>query len=99
MDKKIKRPRLTTAQTKLLSIVYQQNPRPSNDLRCKLASDFNIPIRTVQIWFQNRRAKDRKYNTLVSSSESELSEKAPNKAASASTYDEYYRLFIEENYK
>ncbi|KAI5189201.1 hypothetical protein NEMIN01_0367 [Nematocida minor] len=103
MDKKVRRPRLTGAQSKLLSIVYHQTPKPGNDLRRKLANEFDIPIRTVQIWFQNRRAKEKRH----AAQKKQPSRKEPEGAQPGSitflnsaltSYEEYFKVFLEENY-
>lgn len=53
------RKRIAKEQTDVLEQFYQQNPRPERDDRLRLASVTGLEQRTVQIWFQNRRAKTR----------------------------------------
>ncbi|EHY64620.1 hypothetical protein NEAUS04_2551 [Nematocida ausubeli] len=99
MDKKIKRPRLTTTQTKFLSAVYEQNQKPNNILRKEISKDFNIPIRTVQIWFQNKRAKDKRLRQNKTDININIQPDTDDKHITITSYDEYYNSFIEENYK
>ncbi|KAI5170848.1 hypothetical protein NEFER03_0307 [Nematocida sp. LUAm3] len=59
MEKKM-RPRLTKSQTQFLCLLFQYNQRPTQMLKRQISKDFEIPLKTVQIWFQNRRAKEKK---------------------------------------
>lgn len=59
MEKKEKF-RLSTTQKKFLTLVYKHNPRPCTLLRAQIAKDFRMSPKSVQIWFQNKRAKDNK---------------------------------------
>ncbi|CAO3634824.1 unnamed protein product [Mucor hiemalis] len=52
--------RFTLEQTKTLEETYQKNKRPSSEAKQKLALRFNTTIHRIQIWFQNRRAKEKK---------------------------------------
>lgn len=58
-----KRRRLTPVETRTLMAVFQTNPRPNSMVRARLAQDLGISVRTIQIWFQNRRAKLRREKT------------------------------------
>lgn len=49
-------------QLRLLTETYQSNKRPSRSLRKKMSAESGLSVRTIQIWFQNRRAKDRNQN-------------------------------------
>ncbi|KAH9387285.1 uncharacterized protein NEMAJ01_2181 [Nematocida major] len=94
MEKKIRRPRLLPSQTRLLLVVYKSNPKPGNELRKKLSKEFNIPMRTVQIWFQNRRAKDKRTREKAP----EEKDSAVSSPSVAFSYEEYYNGFLEEHY-
>ncbi|KAI9314201.1 hypothetical protein BX666DRAFT_2020286 [Dichotomocladium elegans] len=55
-----KRTLLNFNQLAILQHSFAKNPLPDNAVRAKLAIDLGVTERTVQIWFQNRRAKTRK---------------------------------------
>lgn len=55
-----KRTHLTTAQIASLQASFANNPLPDAAIRHGLSLSLGITERTVQIWFQNRRAKARK---------------------------------------
>jgi len=53
-----KRRRLSGTETKLLMDSFDKNPKPNSKMRAKLAIQIpGMSERTIQIWFQNRRAK------------------------------------------
>ncbi|KAG5458547.1 MAG: hypothetical protein BJ554DRAFT_1205, partial [Olpidium bornovanus] len=56
-DQQRRRRRVTGDQLAVLERVFEETPKPSTDARSKLANTLGMPIRAVQIWFQNRRAK------------------------------------------
>ena len=58
----VKRPRTTisSGQQDLLKLAYAQNPRPQRTVREDLAKQVGLSARVVQVWFQNRRAKEKR---------------------------------------
>jgi hypothetical protein len=54
-----KRNRLTIAQRLYLENGFRSNPYPSQSLKFTLSAVANITYRQVQIWFQNRRRRDK----------------------------------------
>ncbi|CAG8421329.1 unnamed protein product [Penicillium salamii] len=56
-QKNNKRQRATQDQLVLLEVEFNKNPTPTAATRERIASDINMTERSVQIWFQNRRAK------------------------------------------
>ena len=56
-SQKRKRMRMTPEQLKVLQKAFVQNPMPSASCRSLLAQRLGMDCRSVQIWFQNRRAK------------------------------------------
>jgi len=53
-----KRRRLSNQETKFLMDSFDRNPKPNSKMRAKLAIAIpGMSERTIQIWFQNRRAK------------------------------------------
>jgi len=51
--------RLTNAQLKVLEAIFKKDPRPNANLRNELAQEFDTTARYIQVWFQNRRAKEK----------------------------------------
>ena len=58
-SRKKKRNRATPEQVAVLESFFYTTPCPNSKQREELASQINMPERSVQIWFQNRRAKMR----------------------------------------
>lgn len=57
--KKDGRKRISKEQIDILEASFHQNSRPEREDRLRLAAETGLEQRTVQIWFQNRRAKSR----------------------------------------
>ncbi|CAB4069936.1 ACTR2 [Lepeophtheirus salmonis] len=57
-----KRPRttITARQMEVLKEAYKNSPKPARHIREQLAQDTGLDMRVVQVWFQNRRAKEKK---------------------------------------
>ncbi|KAL3121994.1 hypothetical protein niasHT_008588 [Heterodera trifolii] len=62
MDCGNKRPRTTISAKSLetLKLAYQDSKKPARHVREQLASQTGLDMRVVQVWFQNRRAKDKR---------------------------------------
>ncbi|KAJ1624345.1 hypothetical protein T492DRAFT_1047875 [Pavlovales sp. CCMP2436] len=45
------------AQLQILELVFISSPLPRKNIRAQLAEQLALPIRSVQVWFQNRRQK------------------------------------------
>ncbi|KAF2705884.1 hypothetical protein K504DRAFT_387108 [Pleomassaria siparia CBS 279.74] len=56
-QKNQKRQRATQDQLITLEVEFNKNPTPTAAVRERIASEINMTERSVQIWFQNRRAK------------------------------------------
>ncbi|EQL01168.1 homeoprotein [Ophiocordyceps sinensis CO18] len=56
-QKNQKRQRATQDQLSILELEFNKNPTPTANVRDKIAEEINMTERSVQIWFQNRRAK------------------------------------------
>ncbi|KAF9883786.1 hypothetical protein FE257_002816 [Aspergillus nanangensis] len=56
-QKNNKRQRATQDQLVTLEVEFNKNPTPTAATRERIASEINMTERSVQIWFQNRRAK------------------------------------------
>ncbi|EDV27530.1 uncharacterized protein TRIADDRAFT_20649 [Trichoplax adhaerens] len=65
----LKRPRtsITQQQLKMLNSVYRIKPRPSRITREMIATKVGLDLRVVQVWFQNKRAKDKRSITSAHS--------------------------------
>uniref|UniRef100_A0A5K3ERU0 LIM/homeobox protein Lhx9 n=1 Tax=Mesocestoides corti TaxID=53468 RepID=A0A5K3ERU0_MESCO len=57
-----KRGRTTLSQDQRAKLqrVFEDNPRPPRKVRETLAREFGLPVRVVQVWFQNQRAREKK---------------------------------------
>jgi len=53
------RKRTTGAQLKILEGIFKRDTKPNGVLRNKLAVELGMTARGVQVWFQNRRAKEK----------------------------------------
>ncbi|VDO99904.1 unnamed protein product, partial [Soboliphyme baturini] len=62
MESPNKRPRTTISakQLETLKHAYQASPKPARHVRERLALDTGLDMRVVQVWFQNRRAKEKR---------------------------------------
>lgn len=56
-QKNQKRQRATQDQLTTLEVEFNKNPTPTATVRERIADEINMTERSVQIWFQNRRAK------------------------------------------
>lgn len=56
-QKNQKRQRATQDQLVTLEVEFNKNPTPTAAVRERIAQEINMTERSVQIWFQNRRAK------------------------------------------
>lgn len=56
-QKNQKRQRATQDQLVTLEMEFNKNPTPTATVRERIADEINMTERSVQIWFQNRRAK------------------------------------------
>ncbi|KXN68946.1 hypothetical protein CONCODRAFT_21329, partial [Conidiobolus coronatus NRRL 28638] len=42
-----------------LELQFRKTPCPSQRMRVQLAKQYQMPVKSIQFWFQNRRAKAR----------------------------------------
>ncbi len=62
-----RRKRFTPQQTEFLLAIFQRNPMPDSSTRRWMAEELNLPYKTIQTWFQNKRAKQKKENAVSTS--------------------------------
>lgn len=62
-----KRHRLNAAESAYLGRCFAECPHPNTITRAYIATNLNMPPRSIQIWFQNRRAKKRRDDKAASS--------------------------------
>ncbi|KAI9296339.1 homeobox-domain-containing protein [Neoconidiobolus thromboides FSU 785] len=60
------RVRKSLNQVDSLERAYMITPFPNRSLRVQLAKSLNLKPRTIQIWFQNRRQKAKRSNSISS---------------------------------
>ncbi|KAI9230545.1 MAG: homeobox domain-containing protein, partial [Piptocephalis tieghemiana] len=51
------RRKTSMSQFRRLEETFHQCPKPDGTTRRDLAIELGMPVRAVQVWFQNRRAK------------------------------------------
>ena len=69
---------ISRQQRQLLEGVYARNPRPSTSELDRLAAQLTgVPRRVVRVWFQNKRARDRRRGWRSYSESSSGSGKTP----------------------
>lgn len=67
-----KRTHLSSTQVSQLESSFQENSLPDSSIRSRLAKKLSISERTVQIWFQNRRAKQKKMKVYLRDQKQDL---------------------------
>ncbi|GAA5808014.1 hypothetical protein MFLAVUS_001396 [Mucor flavus] len=80
------RRRTSRAQFKVLEKTFLENPKPNAAIRRWLAQKLVMTPRGVQVWFQNRRAKEKTVNSKKSPTEVHPTV-IPNNAPSESTLE------------
>ncbi|KAI4459768.1 histone h4 transcription factor-related [Holotrichia oblita] len=56
---------ISDEQLKVLKDNYAINPRPKREDLMRIADKIGFPVRVVQVWFQNTRARDRREGRLI----------------------------------
>lgn len=59
------RSQIADEQLQVLKSHYAVNPRPKRDELQRISEKVGFPVRVVQVWFQNNRARDRREGRLV----------------------------------
>jgi len=69
---------ISRQQRQLLEDVYVRNPRPTTVQLDRVAAQLSgVPRRVVRVWFQNKRARDRRRGWRSPSSSPSDSDKTP----------------------
>ncbi|XP_021954022.1 LIM/homeobox protein Lhx5 isoform X3 [Folsomia candida] len=53
-------------QLEILKTAFSQTPKPTRHIREQLAKETSLPMRVIQVWFQNKRSKERRLKQLTS---------------------------------
>lgn len=59
------RSQIAEEQLQILRGHYAVNPRPKREELARIAERVGFPVRVVQVWFQNSRARDRREGRLL----------------------------------
>lgn len=81
------RKRFSLEETRILEEEFKKNSRPTAEVKKRLAEDFNTVANRIQIWFQNRRAKEKKLSRPATNQGSEASSPASEKSDHISESD------------
>ncbi|KAI0260807.1 hypothetical protein BC834DRAFT_1035135 [Gloeopeniophorella convolvens] len=81
------RKRTTPAQLEILEGVFLTDKKPNAPKRKDLAKELKMSPREVQVWFQNRRAKEKKSNARTDPSSSSPASQAPSASAVSPSSD------------
>merc|ERR1719507_1400001 len=52
-------------QLEVLKTAFNQTPNPTRHIREQLAKETGLPMRVIQVWFQNKRSKERRMKQLA----------------------------------
>ena len=65
-DGKRRGPRTTikAKQLEILKTCFDQNPKPTRLMREQLAKETGLPMRVIQVWFQNKRSKHKRIHQM-----------------------------------
>ncbi|KAI2808722.1 LIM/homeobox protein Lhx3 [Blomia tropicalis] len=82
-----KRPRttITAKQLETLKIAYNNSPKPARHIREQLSHDTGLDMRVVQVWFQNRRAKEKRLKKDAHANKSPTMHMSPHPASPSSS--------------
>ncbi|KAK4300291.1 hypothetical protein Pmani_027498 [Petrolisthes manimaculis] len=53
-------------QLEILKSAFATTPKPTRHIREQLAKETGLPMRVIQVWFQNKRSKERRMKQLSS---------------------------------
>ena len=59
-------PYLKAKQLEVLKTAFSQTPKPTRHIREQLAKETGLSMRVIQVWFQNKRSKERRMKQMTS---------------------------------
>ena len=62
------RTNISSKQLEVLKNVFNASPKPTRMMREQLAKDTGLTMRVIQVWFQNKRSKEKRMHQLRFSS-------------------------------
>jgi len=71
-ERRHKRFKKDQSQVEILEEAFKNNPLPTKKMKEKLALEAGLTPRAVQVWFQNRRAKERRQSKDVAEEEAHM---------------------------
>ncbi|KAF9128677.1 hypothetical protein BGW39_004849 [Mortierella sp. 14UC] len=89
------RRRLTPDETEYLLRQYHANEKPATKDRLTFAAHLNLHPRTIQVWFQNRRAKLRREIALVEANDNDTADDDDD--SSSSDIEPAHKIPVQEN--
>ena len=57
---------LKAKQLEVLKTAFSQTPKPTRHIREQLAKETGLSMRVIQVWFQNKRSKERRMKQMTS---------------------------------
>ena len=65
-ENKRRGPRTTikAKQLEMLKAIFNTHPKPTRIMREQLAKDTGLPMRVIQVWFQNKRSKEKRLHQM-----------------------------------
>ncbi|KAG1140056.1 hypothetical protein G6F37_013050 [Rhizopus arrhizus] len=91
------RKRFASNQIHLLESAYTKSDHPSRETKEKLANQFKTSTRRIQIWFQNRRAKEKRGEKGEDNKNDDRRSSTHTTASSSSSRNANIYLFKNEN--
>lgn len=80
-----RRIRFTAEEQAILCKAYRKNPKPSKKDKIALAERLDTSFKRVQVWFQNKRAKEKREHDAARQHESQRQKLQQQRPSSSST--------------
>eukprot|EP01027_Heterolobosea_sp_BB2_P014194 GEZU01020417.1.p1 GENE.GEZU01020417.1~~GEZU01020417.1.p1 ORF type:complete len:263 (+),score=30.86 GEZU01020417.1:264-1052(+) len=82
---KPKRIRLTDRQHELLEKTFAKMKHPTRQLKHSLAAELSIPLHSIQVWFQNRRQREKRKSKEAGRAPEKRSTRSPEMMTNSTT--------------